>query len=230
MKRNYVVGMTGASGAVYAIRLLEVLSTTGCDVQLSISEPAVAVLRDELRLKVDLDKFAVGMLGIETGEGAKQDEKLRKLRYLSGIASEHSSVLSVASGEPGQIHYHDCRELASPLASGSFRTDGMIICPCSAATLGAIASGAGTNLIHRAAEVHLKERRPLVLVPREAPLSMVCLENLRRVAEAGAIILPASPGFYHRPKLIQDLVDFVVGRICDQLGIPHNLVERWGVK
>jgi flavin prenyltransferase len=228
MKRNYVVAVTGASGVAYAIRLIETLTTTGCDVQLSISRAAVAVLKDELDLKVNLDAFSLSMLKIEIGDGSKQDDKLRRLRFLSGIASEQSNVLSVASGEPGKIHYRDCRDLASPIASGSFQTDGMIICPCSGATLGAIASGAGTNAIHRAAEVHLKERRPLILVPREMPLSRVYLDNLRRVDEAGAVILPAMPGFYHNPKGIQDLIDFVVGRICDQLGVANNLIERWG--
>jgi len=230
MKRNYVVAITGASGAAYGIRLLEVLTTTGCDVQLTISPSAVAVLHDELRLKVSLDGFSTSMLGIDTGDGSKQDEKLRKLRHLAGIASEHSSVLSVASGEPGKIEYHDCRDLAVPLVSGSYPTDGMIVCPCSAATLGAIASGAGANVIHRAAEIHLKERRPLILVLRETPLSLVCLDNLRRAAEAGAVILPAMPGFYHRPRTIAELVDFVVARICDQLGIDNNLIERWGMQ
>jgi flavin prenyltransferase len=228
MKRNYVVAITGASGSAYAVRLIEALTTTGCDVQLVISPAAVPVLRHELDLKINLDSFSVSMLGIELGEGSSEDEKLRRLRFMAGIASEQSNVLSVPSGEPGKIHYRDCRDLASPLASGSFPTDGMIVCPCSGATLGAIASGAGTNLIHRAAEIHLKERRPLVLVPRETPLSTVFLDNLRRAAEAGAVILPAMPGFYHKPKLIQDMVDFVVARICDQLGIANNLIERWG--
>lgn len=228
MKRNYVVAITGASGVTYAIRLIETLTTTGCDVQLSISQAAVAVLKEELDLKINLDTFSLSMLGIEIGDGSNQDDKLRRLRFLSGIASEQSNVLSVASGEPGKIFYCDHRDLASTIASGSFRTDGMIVCPCSGATLGAIASGAGTNLIHRAAEIHLKERRPLVLVPRETPLSRVYLDNLRRADEAGAVILPAMPGFYHNPKVIQDLVDFVVGRICDQLGIANNLIERWG--
>ena len=104
----------------------------------------------------------------------------------------------------------------------------MVICPCSAGTLSAIVQGTSSNLIHRAAEVHLKERRKLVLVPRETPLSIVHLENMKRAVEAGAVVLPAMPGFYHGATTIQDLVDFVVGRICDQLGIPNALVRRWG--
>jgi 4-hydroxy-3-polyprenylbenzoate decarboxylase len=114
------------------------------------------------------------------------------------------------------------------VASGSFRTDGMAVCPCSCATLGAIVHGTSVNLIHRAAEVHLKERRRLVLVPRETPLSVLHLENMRRAAEAGAVLLPAMPGFYHRPQTIAELVDFIVGRICDQLGVDHSLSRRWG--
>ena len=226
MKRNYVVAITGASGVTYAIRLLEVLSAAGCDVQLSISPPAAAVLEEELDITVDLDHFDVAPLRIDP-EAARQDEKLKKLRAMAGISSELSNVLSVASGELGKIHYRDYRDLSAPIASGSFPTDGMVVCPCSGSTLGAIASGINTNLIHRAAEVHLKEGRPLVLVPRETPLSPVQLENMRRAAAAGAVILPASPGFYHKPKSIQDLVDFVVGRICDRLGVKNNLIERW---
>ncbi|GIT30877.1 MAG: hypothetical protein Ct9H300mP1_29230 [Planctomycetaceae bacterium] len=111
---------------------------------------------------------------------------------------------------------------------GSFLTAGMAICPCSMGTLAAIAGGNSGNLIHRAADVHLKERRRLVLVPRETPLGSIGIENMRSVATAGAVILPASPGFYHQPKTIADLVDFVVGRICDQLGVEVELTRRWG--
>jgi 4-hydroxy-3-polyprenylbenzoate decarboxylase len=116
----------------------------------------------------------------------------------------------------------------APIASGSFLTDGMVVCPCSGGTLAAIAHSMGTNLIHRAAEVHLKERRKLILVPRETPLSLPQLDNMKRATEAGAVVLPASPGFYHGPKSIDDLVDFVVARICDQLGVEQSLMRRWG--
>ena len=114
------------------------------------------------------------------------------------------------------------------MASGSFLTNGMVICPCSSGTLSAIVHATSSNLIHRAAEVHLKERRKLVLVPRETPLSVIQLENMHRAAEAGAIVLPAMPGFYHGVTSIQDLVDFVVSRICDQLGVENGLIRRWG--
>jgi 4-hydroxy-3-polyprenylbenzoate decarboxylase len=227
MKRNIVLGVTGASGVTYAVRLLEVLLAAGCDVQLAISAAAQTVLRQELGLAVDPDHFDPAALMLDAGAEIK-DEKLQRIRSLAGISSESSNVLSVAMGEPGTIRHHHYRDFMAPIASGSFLTDGMVICPCSAGTLSAIAHSASTNLIHRAAEVHLKERRKLVLVPRETPLSIGQLDNMRRAAEAGAVILPAMPGFYHKVTSIRDLVDFVVGRICDQLGIPNELVRRWG--
>ena len=137
-------------------------------------------------------------------------------------------MLSVAIGEPGVLCYHHYRDYMAPVASGSFLTNGMVICPCSSGTLSAIVHATSSNLIHRAAEVHLKERRKLVLVPRETPLSVIQLENMHRAAEAGAIVLPAMPGFYHGVTSIQDLVDFVVSRICDQLGVENGLIRRWG--
>jgi 4-hydroxy-3-polyprenylbenzoate decarboxylase len=128
----------------------------------------------------------------------------------------------------GLIEYHRHDDLMASIASGSFLTDGMVICPCSGSTLGAVVHGTGENLIHRAASVHLKERRKLIVVPRETPLSTIQLDNMRRAAEAGAIVLPAMPGFYHGANTIGDLVDFVVARILDQLGIEHMLMHRWG--
>jgi 4-hydroxy-3-polyprenylbenzoate decarboxylase len=116
----------------------------------------------------------------------------------------------------------------APIASGSFLTDGMVICPCSGSTLGAIVHGTGESLIHRAAQVHIKERRKLILIPRETPLSTIQLENMLRASQAGAVVLPAMPGFYHGANSIADLVDFVVARICDQLDIPNTLIHRWG--
>jgi 4-hydroxy-3-polyprenylbenzoate decarboxylase len=126
------------------------------------------------------------------------------------------------------LKYCHHQDLMSPIASGSFLTAGMVVCPCSGSTLGAIAHSMGSNLIHRAAEVHLKEWRKLILVPRETPLSLPQIDNMRKATEAGAVVLPASPGFYHGPKTIDDLVDFVVGRICDQLGVEKELIQRWG--
>lgn len=227
MKRNFVVAITGASGMPYARRLIEVLCAAGCDVHLSISEHSQTVLKQELDINVDLNDFNPSMLMLDNGPSLA-DDKLRRIRELAGISSEASSVLSVASGEPGGIYYYHHRDLAAPIASGSFLTTGMVVCPCSGGTLSAIVHGASTNLIHRAAEVHLKERRKLILVPRETPLSLAQLENLRRAAEIGAVILPAMPGFYHGVASVQDLVDFIVSRICDQLGVENALIRRWG--
>jgi flavin prenyltransferase len=227
MKQNIVVAITGASGATYAIRLMEVLAAAGCDVHLTISAAAQTVLKQELDLTVDLENFNPSMLMLDTGPTPK-DTKLQTIRSMAGISSDSSNVLAVGSGEPGEFHYHHYRDFLAPIASGSYTTDGMVICPCSSGTLSAIVHGTSTNLIQRAAEVHLKERRKLILVPRETPLSLVMLDNLRRAAEAGAIILPAMPAFYHGVKSIGDLVDFIVARICDQLGIENSLIQRWG--
>lgn len=129
---------------------------------------------------------------------------------------------------PGRLEYHHHQDFRAGIASGSFLSGGMVVIPCSMSTLGAIAHGITTNLITRAAAVHLKERRTLILVPRETPLSLIHLENMVQVTRAGAVVLPAMPGWYHRPRELGDLVDFVVGRICDQLGIPNRLITRWG--
>lgn len=208
---NLVLGITGASGVVYAVRLLEVLVAAGCNVYLSISPSGQAVLREELGVEIELDSFDPACL-------------FRADRLGMGFAKRARSTQ--ASG--GAIHYCHYKNLMAPIASGSFLTGGMVVCPCSGSTLGAISHAMGDNLIHRAAEVHLKERRKLILVPRETPLSLIQLDNMRRVTEAGAVVLPASPGFYHGVKEIRDLVDFVVARICDQLAVPHNLMRRWG--
>lgn len=129
---------------------------------------------------------------------------------------------------PGSVVYHHHADFSAGIASGSFRTGGMVVVPCSMSTLASIAHGITTNLISRAADVHLKERRKLILVPRETPLSLVHLENMAAVTRAGAVVLPAMPGWYHRPRSVDDLVDFVVARILDQLGIEHDVARRWG--
>jgi 4-hydroxy-3-polyprenylbenzoate decarboxylase len=198
MNGPIVLGITGASGAIYAVRLLEVLRAAGRDVHLSISPSGREVILHELKLKIDLDHFDVGPF--------------------------HKAGDDIA----GKLHYYHHQDFMAPMASGSFLTAGMVICPCSGSTLSAVAVGAANNLIHRAAEVHLKERRKLVLVPRETPLSLAHIDNMRRVTEAGAIVLPASPGWYQDVQSIQDLVDFVVARICDQLGVEQALAKRWG--
>jgi len=229
MKRNIVVAITGASGVTYSLRLLEVLLAAGCDVHLTISAAAKTVLKQELNLSVDLENFNPAMLMLDSGDMLR-DPKLQALRSRAGICGDSSNVLGMGAGEPPQLHFYHPLDYLAPMASGSFLTDGMVVCPCSIGTLSAIVHGASDNLIHRAAEVHLKEGRKLILVPRETPLSLTQLQNMKQGAEAGAVILPAMPGFYHGVTLIGDLVDFVVSRICDQLGIANSLIQRWGEK
>jgi flavin prenyltransferase len=227
MKRNIVVAITGSSGVTYSMRLLEVLLAAGCDVHLTISAAARNVLEHELGVSIDLEDFSPAMLMLDSGE-ILRDLKLQLLRSQAGISGDSSNVLGVGTGEPGVIHYYHHQDYRAPLASGSFPTDGMVVCPCSCNTLAAIAHGLTANLIHRAAEVHLKEHRKLILVPRETPLSLVQIENMKQAAQSGAVILPATPAFYHGVKLIGDLVDFVISRICDQFGMANTLIERWG--
>lgn len=240
---SLVLGITGASGAIYAVRLLQVLLASARDVHLSISPAGAEVLRQELGLAVDLDNFALPDLLPNLGEANVNSDTpqspLRKGSVGTSPASMNDLMSQVlrspklsppaeAGRAAGQVLYHHYRDLFAPIASGSSLTAGMVVCPCSGGTLSAIAHGASTNLIHRAADVHLKERRKLVLVPRETPLSLVQLDNMRACALAGAVVLPASPGFYHGVRGLTDLVDFVVARICDQLGVAHALTKRWG--
>lgn len=192
--RPIVFAITGASGAPYAIRLLDQLIAAERPVQLVITSHGQRLLQTES----DIDSADA----LRRRVGAERWD-----RYV--------------------IVFDDSDRGAAP-ASGSALNAGMVICPCSMGTLSAIAAGASRSLVERAADVALKERRPLVLVPRESPLSAIHLENMLRVTRAGAVILPAAPGFYHRPSSIDDLVDFVVARVLDHLSIEHNLVRRWG--
>lgn len=143
------------------------------------------------------------------------------------LESFELSQLVPALGKNERILYHHYRDFRAGIASGSFLTAGMVVCPCSMGTVAAIAQGLSQNLIHRAADVHLKERRKLILVPRETPLGIVQLRNLTTCAESGAVVLPAMPAFYHKPRSLADQIDFIVGRVCDQLGIEHDLLRRW---
>jgi len=192
---DLVVAMTGASGAPYALRLIQVLCGLGRTIHFSLSPSAASVLREETGRLADLEQLDLATFG---------------------------------DLSPGRLIYHHYQDFMAGIASGSFPTAGMVIVPCSMSTMGAIASGTSTNLITRAADVHIKERRKLILVPRETPLSLIHLENMLKVTRAGAVVLPAMPGWYHRPRRLDDLVDFIVGRICDQLGIPNSLIRRWG--
>ena len=195
---DLVVAITGASGAAYGLRLLDVLLSAGRTVHLTVSPAAAEVILTELDREVHLD-----------------------------AARFDAAALLGPGRDLSRLKYHHFRDFQAGIASGSFLTAGMAVCPCSMGTVAAIAHGMSENLIHRAADVHLKERRKLVLVPRETPLGLVQLKNLVAAAEAGAVILPAMPAFYTRPESIGDMVDFVVGRVCDQLGVAHRLVKRW---
>ncbi|MBX6315982.1 MAG: UbiX family flavin prenyltransferase [Isosphaeraceae bacterium] len=152
------------------------------------------------------------------------------LREESGLSVALDRFDPAAFGDlgPGRVVYHRLDDFSAGIASGSFPTGGMVVAPCSMSTLASIAHGITSNLITRAADVHLKERRKLILVPRETPLSLIHLENMLTATRAGAVVLPAMPGWYHQPRSLDDLIDFVVGRICDQLGLPNDLVQRWG--
>lgn len=222
MTHPIVLGITGASGAIYAVRLLEVLQSAGRDVHVSISTSGRDVIAQELGVDVDLDRFDLAKLeSIRSGVNFKAPSPCP----LSATADLRPKG---EGSKAGGVHYFHHQDFLAPMASGSFLTGGMVICPCSGTTLSSIAAGAAGNLIQRAAEVHLKERRKLVLVPRETPLSLAHIDNMRRATEAGAVVLPASPGWYHGVKSAADLVDFVVARICDQLGVEHSLMKRWG--
>jgi len=226
--KNICIGITGASGAVYSLRLIEVLLATGYDVHLSISPSGAQVIHEEMDLRVDLLDFQPADLMLEDVTNAS-DSKIRMLQASAGIGTADSNVLSVDAGRVGQLHYHHYQNYNAPIASGSFLTQGMVITPCSGSTLSAVAHASSGNLIQRAAEVHLKECRKLILVPRETPLSLPHIDNLRKCTEAGAVVMPAAPGWYHGVNTLRDLVDFMVARICDQLGIDNALINRWGV-
>ena len=226
-EKNICVAITGASGAVFSVRLIEVLLATGHDVHLSISPSGAQVIRQEMDLNVDLEDFQAADLMLENVIDAA-DSKIRLLQASAGIGTSDSNVLSAEGGRLGQLVYHHFRDFNAPIASGSFRTRGMVVCPCSGTTLSAIAHAAAGNLIQRAAEVHLKQRRPLIVLPRETPLSLPHIDNMRQVTLAGGIVMPAAPGWYHGVTTLRDLVDFIVARICDQLGIDNCLMRRWG--
>jgi 4-hydroxy-3-polyprenylbenzoate decarboxylase len=194
------VGISGASGSIYGGRLLHALTESGNNVTVCISDGALEVMRFEEKLSV--------------GEGALREE-------LTTAFLERHAV------ESSEIELADPRQIASAFASGSSLAEAAVICPCSMSSLASIASGVSRNLIHRVADVMLKESRTLALVPRETPLSEIHLRNMLRARRAGALLIPAMPGFYHHPETVDDLVDFVVGKVLDSLGIDNDLFERW---
>jgi 4-hydroxy-3-polyprenylbenzoate decarboxylase len=183
-------GITGASGAPYAVRVLRALNEAAVPVRLIVSSYGLRLLKEES--------------GIDGVDG-----------------------LRAATGDWSRVEFYDSLDRGATPASGSAPSRGMLVCPCSMGTLASIAAGTSRNLVERAADVALKERRPLILVPRETPLSLIHLENMARLTRAGATIMPAAPGFYHRPRSIDDLVDFVAARILDHLGVEHTVGRRW---
>ncbi|HSG70078.1 MAG TPA: flavin prenyltransferase UbiX [Planctomycetaceae bacterium] len=212
-----VIAMTGASGAAYGVRLLQLLTSAGVNVHLTLSPAAAEVIETELGKKIDLKQFDPDQL--LSREIDEDSSDVLSQNALSSIVGERSH---------NDLTYHHYQDYHAGIASGSFLTGGMVVCPCSMGTLAALANGLSANLIHRAAHVHLKERRKLIVVPRETPLSGIHLDNMKRLSDAGAVILPAMPGFYHRPTSVEQLVDFIAHRILDQLGIPTLDAERWG--
>ncbi len=193
------LAFTGASGMPYGLRLLECLLAAGCRVYLIYSPAAQIVAKQECDLTLP----------------TQPREAMRMFSERFGACA-------------GQLTVYAREDWLSPVASGSNPADAMAVCPCSMGTLGAIAHGLADNLIERAADVMLKEHRPLILVPRETPLSAIHLDNMLKLAHAGAVILPPAPGFYNRPQSVADIVDFVVARVLDQLRVPHELLPRWG--
>lgn len=211
-----VLAITGASGAIFATRLLQSLLCMNQKVHLTISESGAAVIRQELGVAIKLD----GTLPLEELLAATDSMFL-----IDATEGEQTSTAIESSTK--NLTYHHHKDYFTPIASGSFLTLGMVVCPCSGSTLSGIAHAASQNLIQRAAEVHMKERKKLILVPRETPLSTPYIENMLRISQAGATILPASPGWYHGVQELGDLVDFIVSRILDQLNIPNQLMKRW---
>ena len=200
MNQTICLALTGASGMPYGLRLIECLLAAGCRVQLLYSQAAQVVARQEVDLELPT----------------------RPAEARAALLARYPAV------DPEKLAVFGREEWFAPVASGSNPPDAMVVCPCSMGTLAAIAQGLADNLIERAADVVLKEGRKLILVSRETPLSAIHLENMLRLARAGAVILPPSPGFYHHPETVADVVDFVVARVLDQLAVPHALLRRWG--
>ena len=199
MMAIYTVGITGASGSAYGVRVLQALVAKGHAVSCSITREGLQILNDETGLA------------------------------LGGSEADIQSALAKHFGaREGQVRYFDEENLYAPIASGSAKVDGMAVIPCSMKALASIANGFASNLIERAADVTMKERRKLVIVPRETPLSPIHLRNMLTLAEAGCHIIPAMPAFYHRPRRIEDLIDFIAARVLDALGVENDVAPRWG--
>lgn len=196
--RTFAVGITGASGVIYAARTLAALLEAGCHLEVVFTEFGRRLLKDELGEEASVDRLG-DYLAARYGEAVRA----------------------------GSYAVYSNRDLGAPLASGTHPCDGMVVVPCSMKTLAGIALGLSRTLVERAADVMLKERRPLVVVPRETPMSLPQLRNLARCAEAGAVVMPAMPAFYQGPKTLDDLADFMAGKILGALGLPHELFPPW---
>lgn len=214
---TYIVALTGASGAPYAVRLIGELLKRGDDVEAIISPNGFLILKEELGLDLSGKDPEAGLNGF-VGRVFKKGNM-----GLKGMGLPRQAV------SRGRVRVYKSQDITSRLASGSFITGikAMVICPCSMGTLGRVAAGVSISLIERAADCALKEKRPLVLVPRETPLNAIHLENMLKLSRAGAIILPAMPAFYHGPKTVDDIVCFMAGKILDVLGIENDLYKRW---
>lgn len=196
------LGVTGASGALYAGGALRALTSAGCDVGLCVSGAGAHVISHEI---------------LEAGPRPPDDPGMVVASFVERFAAE-----------PGSVTVLGLNDLTAPFASGSSLAPAALIAPCSGSTLAAIAHGTARNLIHRCADVMLKERRRLVLMTRETPLSLIHIENMAAVTRAGAVVLPAMPGLYTLPRTVDDMVDFMVGKALDHLGVEHSLLARWG--
>ena len=198
--KTIAVAMTGASGIQYGLRLIECLVEANCEVYVLMSKPARVVMGMDTDIPVP----------VRTADVEKEFSERFKAK-------------------PGQLKAFGQEQWTAPVASGSGVPDAMVVCPCTTGTLAALAAGNCNNLLERAADVILKERRQLIVMPREMPFSSIHLENMLRLANAGAVIMPPNPAFYQRPESIEELIDFVVARVMDQLDVPQTLMPRWGI-
>ncbi len=208
---RFVLGITGASGAAYALRLLELLLWGGHEVHLVVSDYGRRLLADEAGVRTITPEGLLPHLVSSTDPDPRS----------------HSDRPRETCALPGRLVVHPNKDVGAVIASGSFLHRGMVVLPCSSASLGSIATGSGSNLLTRAAMVCLKERRPLILCHRETPLSLIDIENMRTLTLAGATVCPTNPGFYLHPQRVEDLVDFIVGKTLDLLGVEHGLKTRW---
>lgn len=212
--KTIVLAFTGASGLPYGLRLLQCLLQSGQRVHLVYSQAAQIVAKQELDFILP---------------NRPQDAEKILLEHLGKLSPSKLSPGKLSADKfSGELRVFGRDDWYAPMASGSNPGDAMVICPCTMGTLAAVAAGLSDDLITRGADVMLKEKRPLILVPRESPFSAIHLENMLKLSHAGAVILPPNPGFYHQPQSVQDLLDFVVARILDHLHVPHELVKRWG--